>query len=147
MVPMGGISMSADAGRPYSNAPQNRNNVARPRRLIGLLYRGNPEVDRVFRRSELRCLRLACGRGEPSRMDVVELGVRGLRGRDQFRIRAIGDVDPADVVVLAVAPPGRGLVYPLVPVRADDGGMLCGVLDIVGIRDTAFGLVHGLHEA
>src|SRR5678815_1347876 len=99
MVPIGGISMSADARRPYSKAPQNRNKVARLTILIGLLYRRNPEVDRVFRRSELRCLRFARGRREPSGMDLVEPGVGRLRCSHQLGVRPVGDIDPADVVV------------------------------------------------
>src|SRR6187401_2461643 len=75
-----------------------------------LLDRRYSQVDRVFRRSELRRLRLARSRCNLSRMDGIELGVRGLRGRNQFRVGAIGDVDPSDVVVLSITPARHGLV-------------------------------------
>ncbi len=56
-------------------------------------------------------------------MDVFDLGVRRLRRGHELRVGAIGDVDPADVVVLAVIATRGGLVKPLKPVRADQRRM------------------------
>src|SRR5690349_19016445 len=102
-----------------------------PGASTALLDRRNSQVDRIFRRSELGRLWFARSRGQLSRVDGVELGVCGLRGRDEFGVGAVGHVDPADVVVLAIAPARHGLVYPLVPVGADDRGVFRGVLYIV----------------
>src|SRR5678815_5422431 len=99
MVPIGGISMSAIADWKDSKAGKNRNKAARRTVLIGLLYRRNPKVDRVFRRPELRCLRFARGRREPSGMYLVEPVVGRLRCSHQLGVRPVGDIDPADVVV------------------------------------------------
>src|SRR3954447_15252026 len=68
-------------------------------------------------------------------------------GIDQLAIRTVGDVEQADVVVLAVETAGGRLVHPLKPVRADDVRVGDRVLDVIAVRDAALLLARSLAES
>ena len=79
-------------------------------------------------------------------MDAEAVVRDGLDGLDHIRVGAVGDIDQADVVVLAVAAPEEGLVGPGEPGRADERLVGEGGLAVVAVRHAALLLGDGAHE-
>jgi len=91
--------------------------------------------------------RLLSVRLDAACVDLEQSSVSLPQRLDQVGIRPIGHIDQADIVILSIETPGRGLVHPLEPVSSDQFGHGECLLYVIAVCPASFRLVFHLNQA